>query len=61
MPRLIEMWPAHDSHMEHNGVRHVIVFEPLAAKPECLGPVALRSNRKCSLSCSSICNLLCPT
>ena len=28
MPRLIEMWPAHDSHMEHNGVRHVIVFEP---------------------------------
>ena len=29
MPRLIEMWPAHDSHMERNGVRHVIVFEPL--------------------------------
>jgi hypothetical protein len=32
MPRLIEMWPAHDSHMEHNGVRHVIVFEPLVAE-----------------------------
>src|SRR6201997_4173626 len=32
MPRLIEMWPAHDSHMEHNGVRHVIVFEPIDAK-----------------------------
>ena len=32
MPRLLEMWPAHDSHMEHNGVRHVIVFEPLDAK-----------------------------
>ena len=32
MPRLIEMWPAHDSHMEHSGVRHVIVFEPLDAK-----------------------------
>src|SRR6478672_3596367 len=32
MPRLIEMWPAHDSHMEHNGVRLVIVFEPLAAE-----------------------------
>ena len=32
MPRLIEMWPAHDSHMEHNGVRHVIVFEPMGAE-----------------------------
>ena len=32
MPRLIEMWPAHDSHMKHNGVRHVIVFEPIDAK-----------------------------
>lgn len=31
MPRLIEMWPAHDSHMEHSGVRHVIVFEPMNA------------------------------
>src|SRR5271166_1568176 len=29
VPRLIEMWPAHDSHMERNGVRQVIVFEPL--------------------------------
>ena len=32
MPRLIEMWPAHDSHMEHSGVRHVIVFEPMDAE-----------------------------
>jgi deazaflavin-dependent oxidoreductase (nitroreductase family) len=31
MPRLIEMWPAHDSHMDRNGVRHVIVFEPVDA------------------------------
>jgi deazaflavin-dependent oxidoreductase (nitroreductase family) len=31
MPRLIEMWPAHDSHMQQNGVRHVVVFEPMAA------------------------------
>ncbi len=29
MPRLVEMWPAHDSHMQRNGVRHVIVFEPM--------------------------------
>ncbi len=32
MPRLVEMWPAHDSHMEHSGVRHVIVFEPMDAE-----------------------------
>ena len=32
MPRLIEMWPAHDSHMERNGVRHVIIFEPANAQ-----------------------------
>jgi deazaflavin-dependent oxidoreductase (nitroreductase family) len=32
MPRLIEMWPAHDSHMERNGVRHVIVFAPVDAE-----------------------------
>ncbi|PQP23944.1 nitroreductase/quinone reductase family protein [Rhodococcus opacus] len=31
MPRLIEMWPEHDSHMKRNGVRHVIVFEPMDA------------------------------
>jgi deazaflavin-dependent oxidoreductase (nitroreductase family) len=31
MPRLVAMWPAHDSHMQHNGVRHVVVFEPMAA------------------------------
>src|ERR1700758_3394685 len=32
MPRLVEMWPAHDSHMQQNGVRRVIVFEPLHAQ-----------------------------
>ena len=28
MARLIDMWPAHDSHMKTNGVRKVFVFEP---------------------------------
>jgi deazaflavin-dependent oxidoreductase (nitroreductase family) len=28
MPRLVEMWPAHDSHTQRNGVRQVFVFEP---------------------------------
>jgi deazaflavin-dependent oxidoreductase (nitroreductase family) len=32
MPRLIEMWPAHESHMKRNGARHVIIFEPLDAE-----------------------------
>ena len=32
MARLIAMWPAHDSHMDHSGVRHVIVFEPMDAQ-----------------------------
>ena len=32
MPRLIEIWPAHDSHMERNGVRQVIVFQPVDAE-----------------------------
>ena len=32
MPRLIEMWPTHESHMQRNGVRHVIVFEPVDAE-----------------------------
>jgi deazaflavin-dependent oxidoreductase (nitroreductase family) len=29
MPQLVEIWPAHDSHMERNGVRQVFVFEPM--------------------------------
>jgi deazaflavin-dependent oxidoreductase (nitroreductase family) len=29
MPRLIEMWPAHDTYLKRSGTRHVIVFEPL--------------------------------
>jgi deazaflavin-dependent oxidoreductase (nitroreductase family) len=32
MPRVVAMWPAHDSHMQRNGVRQVIVFEPLHAQ-----------------------------
>ncbi len=28
MPRLIEMWPAHDTYLQRSGARHVIVFEP---------------------------------
>jgi deazaflavin-dependent oxidoreductase (nitroreductase family) len=32
MPRLIEMWPAHDTYQERSGVRHVIVFEPVDAQ-----------------------------
>lgn len=27
MPRLVEMWPAHDTYMKRTGTRHVIVFE----------------------------------
>lgn len=29
MPRLIEMWPAHDTYLHRSGTRHVIVFEPV--------------------------------
>jgi deazaflavin-dependent oxidoreductase (nitroreductase family) len=29
MPRLIEMWPAHDTYLQRSGARHVIVFEPV--------------------------------
>jgi deazaflavin-dependent oxidoreductase (nitroreductase family) len=29
MARLIDMWPAHDSHMKAHGVRKVFVFEPV--------------------------------
>ena len=29
MPRLIEMWPAHDTYLERSGARHVVVFEPV--------------------------------
>jgi deazaflavin-dependent oxidoreductase (nitroreductase family) len=32
MPRLIEMWPAHDTYLNRSGVRHVIVFEPVGTK-----------------------------
>lgn len=28
MPRLIEMWPAHDTYLKRSGTRHVLVFEP---------------------------------
>jgi deazaflavin-dependent oxidoreductase (nitroreductase family) len=32
MPRLIEMWPAHDTYLQRSGTRQVIVFEPIDAK-----------------------------
>jgi deazaflavin-dependent oxidoreductase (nitroreductase family) len=28
MPRLIEMWPAHDTYLKRSGTRHVFAFEP---------------------------------
>jgi len=30
MPRLVEMWPAHDTYLERSGFRQVFVFEPAA-------------------------------
>lgn len=32
MPRLTEMWPAHDTYLKRNGIRHVLVFEPVDAE-----------------------------
>src|SRR5262249_44490366 len=32
MPRLIEMWPAHDTYDKRSGTRNVYVFEPLPAR-----------------------------
>jgi deazaflavin-dependent oxidoreductase (nitroreductase family) len=32
MPRLIEMWPAHDTYVKRTGTRKVIVFEPVDAQ-----------------------------
>jgi deazaflavin-dependent oxidoreductase (nitroreductase family) len=32
MPRLIEMWPAHDTYQKRSGARHVFVFEPVDAQ-----------------------------
>lgn len=29
MPRLNQMWPAHDTYLQRSGTRHVIVFEPV--------------------------------
>jgi deazaflavin-dependent oxidoreductase (nitroreductase family) len=29
MPRLIEMWPAHDTYLKRSGKRYVFVFEPV--------------------------------
>jgi hypothetical protein len=31
MPRLIEMWPAHDTYLRGSGQRYVFVFEPAEA------------------------------
>ncbi|MDP7735910.1 nitroreductase family deazaflavin-dependent oxidoreductase [Mycobacterium paragordonae] len=30
MPRLVTMWPAHDTYLERSGFRQVFVFEPAA-------------------------------
>ena len=32
MPKLIEIWPAHDTYLKRSGTRHVIVFEPVDAE-----------------------------
>ena len=32
MPRLIEMWPAHDTYVKRSGTRKVFVFEPVDAQ-----------------------------
>ncbi|MDM4139299.1 MULTISPECIES: nitroreductase/quinone reductase family protein [Mycobacterium] len=32
MPRLNQMWPAHDTYLQRSGTRHVIVFEPVDAE-----------------------------
>jgi deazaflavin-dependent oxidoreductase (nitroreductase family) len=31
MPRLVDMWPAHDTYLQRSGTRYVFVFEPLDA------------------------------
>lgn len=31
MPRLTEMWPAHDTYLQRTGIRQVFVFEPVDA------------------------------
>lgn len=31
MPKLIEMWPAHDTYLKRTGTRYVFVFEPVPA------------------------------
>jgi deazaflavin-dependent oxidoreductase (nitroreductase family) len=32
MPRLTEMWPAHDTYVKRTGIRKVFVFEPVDAQ-----------------------------
>lgn len=32
MPKLLEMWPAHDTYLKRSGARHVIVFQPTDAE-----------------------------
>jgi deazaflavin-dependent oxidoreductase (nitroreductase family) len=31
LPRLVEMWPAHDTYLERTGTRYVFVFQPVGA------------------------------
>jgi len=34
MPRLLAVWPAHDTYMQRTGIRYVFVFEPVPAVAE---------------------------
>jgi deazaflavin-dependent oxidoreductase (nitroreductase family) len=31
MPKLVEMWPAHDTYVKRSGTRQVFIFEPVSA------------------------------
>jgi deazaflavin-dependent oxidoreductase (nitroreductase family) len=34
MPRLLSIWPAHDTYLRRTGIRYVFVFEPVSAAAE---------------------------
>lgn len=34
MPRLLSVWPAHDTYLQRTGIRYVFVFEPVPAVAE---------------------------
>jgi hypothetical protein len=33
-PRLVSVWPAHDTYLRRTGIRYVFVFEPVSAVAE---------------------------